>query len=139
MDNLTVAQRRKNMQNIHSKDTLPERLIEKELKKKRFHFLRNYNKLIGKPDFVFVKKKIVLFIDSDFWHGHAGYFKIPKTNTPYWKNKILKNKERDRTVNKTLKLRGWKVIRLWERDIKSRFKISLAKLFSLLTKHRGRT
>jgi len=118
MDNLTPAQRKKNMQNIRSKGTLPERLIMSELKNRGVYFSTHAKNIMGKPDIIFRRKKIVVFIDSDFWHKHPKRFIMPKTNTNYWINKINRNQQRDKTVSKELKNKGWRVIRLWEYDIK---------------------
>jgi len=118
MDNLTPAQRKKNMQNIRSKGTKPERILMRELKKLKIYFATHSKNIIGKPDIVFRRKKIAVFVDSDFWHGHKTRFVMPKTNKDYWEKKIANNKNRDRKVNKTLKSLGWRVIRLWEYDIK---------------------
>lgn len=74
--------------------------------------------LVGNPDFVFPSKRIVVFADGCFWHGHNCRELIPKSNAAFWKNKIKRNKERDRKVTKTLKSLGWKVLRIWECAIK---------------------
>ena len=122
MDNLTPAQRKKNMQNIRSKGTKPELILMSELKKLKIYFATYAKNIIGKPDIVFRRKKIAVFVDSDFWHGHKTRFVMPKTNKDYWEKKIANNKKRDRKVNKTLKSADWKVIRLWEYDIKKNTK-----------------
>jgi len=118
MDNLTKEQRRKNMQNIRSTGTTPEKLVMRELKKRKIYFAKHVKKITGKPDIVFRRKKMVVFIDSDFWHCHPERFTMPKTNVDYWKPKIERNKKRDLEVNAALKEQGWQVIRLWEYDIK---------------------
>ncbi len=118
MDNLTPAQRKKNMQNIRSKGTKPELILMSELKKLKIYFATHAKNIIGKPDIVFRRKKIAVFVDSDFWHGHRSRFVMPKTNKDYWAKKIANNKRRDQEVNKTLKCSEWRVIRLWEYDIK---------------------
>ena len=118
MDVLTKEQRRRNMQNIRSKDTKPELKVMSELIKRKIYFAKNVEKITGKPDLVFRRKKVVVFIDSDFWHGHPRYGHIPKTNTEYWRNKIENNRKRDKKVNIELKEKGWKVIRIWEHEIK---------------------
>ena len=74
--------------------------------------------LFGKPDFVFPKKKIVLFIDGCFWHGCSIHAKLPGSNQEFWSEKLAKNKARDLLVVKTLKGLGWRVIRIWEHDLK---------------------
>ncbi len=78
---------------------------------------RNYN-LIGRPDFVFPKIRVVIFADGCFWHGHSCRNVIPKDNADYWSNKIGKNKLRDKFVTQKLRQKKWKVFRLWECKIK---------------------
>ncbi len=79
---------------------------------------RNYS-LFGKPDFTFPKKRIVVFVDGCFWHGHNCRNTTPKDNEEYWKRKIERNIERDKTVAQNLSQKNWKVIRIWECEIKS--------------------
>lgn len=121
MDKITKEQRAKIMASIKSKNTSPEIIICKLLKKNKFSFRQNDIRLVGTPDFVFWRKKIVIFVDSDFWHGHPSRFVMPKTNVLFWKNKIEKNRKRDKKVNRLLRKNGWIVIRLWEHDIKYKF------------------
>lgn len=118
MDNLTKAQRKKNMQNIRSKGTTPEKIIMSELRKQKIYFAKYAATLPGKPDIVFKNKKIAVFIDSDFWHGHPRRCIMPKSNVRYWKSKIKMNIQRDSDVNKQLKKLEWKVVRIWEYNIK---------------------
>ena len=118
MDNLTKEQRRNNMRNIRSMNTAPERLIMRELSRRKIYFRKYVNSITGKPDIVFRRKKVIVFVDSDFWHVHPKRFIMPKSNKKYWKAKIEHNIERDKGVNKQLKKDGWKVIRIWEYDIK---------------------
>jgi DNA mismatch endonuclease, patch repair protein len=128
MDNLTPEQRRKNMQNIHSADTKVELFVARELRKRKIYFARNVRSLFGKPDFVFRRKKIAVFIDSDFWHGHPKRCIMPKSNRRYWNSKIKRNKERDRKVNKVLKNSGWIVLRIWEYDLSHYFNRVLGRI-----------
>lgn len=121
MDNLTKEQRRKNMQNIRSAGTKPERLIMYELKRRKIYFARHTESITGTPDIVFRRKRIAVFIDSDFWHGHPTRCIMPQTNIEYWNSKIARNRKRDKEVNRILKKEGWVVIRLWEYDVKNRF------------------
>ncbi len=132
MDNLTIEQRHRNMQNIKSKNTKPEKIVTAELKKRKIYFAQHVKSITGTPDFVFRRKKVVVFIDSDFWHGHPKRCIMPKSNCDYWNNKILNNKLRDKKVNKELKLQGWKVVRLWEYDIKKNLDRSINKILSAL-------
>lgn len=113
------------MQNIRSKGTKPERMIMEALKKRRIYFAAYVSTITGKPDIVFRRKKVAVFIDSDFWHGHPERCIMPKTNPEYWSLKIAGNRKRDEQVNKELGDNGWTVIRLWEYDIKHHFEQSL--------------
>lgn len=78
---------------------------------------RNY-KLHGNPDFVFPKERIAIFADGCFWHGHNCRKTAPMSNIDYWRKKIKRNKERDKLVTQTLKVKDWRVIRIWECEIK---------------------
>jgi DNA mismatch endonuclease (patch repair protein) len=118
MDDLSKEDRRKNMQHIRSKDTVPELLVMKELKHRKIYFAKHVDKIIGKPDIVFRRKKVIVFIDSDFWHYNPKKFIMPKTNVEYWQAKIQRNRQRDKLVNKTLLKEGWTVLRFWESKIK---------------------
>jgi DNA mismatch endonuclease Vsr len=132
VDNLTKEQRRKNMQHIRSKGTTPERIITKELKRRKIYFAQHPANIIGKPDIVFRRKKVAVFIDSDFWHGNPYKFIMPKTNVEYWEKKIINNKKRDKKVNQSLKKDGWKIIRIWENDIKKNTDKSINKILKQL-------
>lgn len=80
---------------------------------------RNYT-IAGKPDIVFPKIKIAIFLDGCFWHGHPKLCRIPQSNREYWIKKIERNKERDKEVTTILKKKSWKVLRIWECDIDKR-------------------
>lgn len=134
MDNLTEEQRKKNMQNIRSKGTKPERIVEKKLKERGIYFTTHQKKVFGKPDITFLRKKIAVFIDSDFWHKHPENFQMPKTNREYWEKKIQRNVERDTEVNKTLKEQGWNIIRVWASEIKKDPEECVERIISALNK-----
>ncbi len=109
-----------NMSRIRSKNTKPELLIRKVLFSKGYRF-RLYDKnLPGKPDIVFKKFKTVIFVHGCFWHGHENckYYKIPKTKTKWWLEKITKNIERDTVVYNNLEALGWSIKTIWECDLK---------------------
>ena len=132
MDNLTPAQRKKNMQHICSEGTEPERLVTSALKRKKVYFSKNVKTLIGKPDIVFRKKKLAVFIDSCFWHACPYHFRDPKSNKKYWTPKIKRNKERDKEVNKWYKKNGWKVLRFWEHSINNNIEGCVNKIEKLI-------
>lgn len=105
-----------------------------ELKRRKIYFAEHVKEIFGKPDIVFRRKKVVVFIDSDFWHGHPKRFIMPTTNYEYWSNKITRNKERDRKVTKELRSKGWKVIRLWEHDIIHNFEKCIETILEAIDK-----
>jgi DNA mismatch endonuclease (patch repair protein) len=100
---------------------------------------RRNSKLFGRPDFVFPRDRIALFVDGDFWHGHPVLFRLPRQNQDYWRNKITRNRERDRLVNRTLRSAGWRVLRIWEHQltIKREARV-VARLRRWLASGRGR-
>jgi DNA mismatch endonuclease (patch repair protein) len=120
-DNLTTEQRRKNMQNIKSKDTKIEVKLRKALWQRGYRYRKNYSALPGKPDIVLTKYKIAVFCDSEFFHGKDWEVLKPRLekgqNSEYWLKKISRNMERDDEVNKRLLYEGWTVIRFWGKDI----------------------
>jgi DNA mismatch endonuclease (patch repair protein) len=69
---------------------------------------------VGKPDFIFPREKLVVFVDGCFWHGCPTHATWPRQNAEFWRTKILKNQKRDRAVNRLLKKAGWRVVRIWE-------------------------
>jgi len=79
-------------------------------------------KLRGKPDIVFVSKKIAIFVDGDFWHGYEWKSKGRAPPKGYWQDKINRNIERDKEVDKELQSKGWRVIRIWEHEVKNNIK-----------------
>jgi len=117
MDNLSPEQRRKNMQRIRSENTLPERLVMRELRRNKVYFSKYTAKVLGKPDILFRKKRVAVFIDSDFWHGNRRRFVMPASNREYWEGKIEKNKIRDKHVTYRLRKDGWIVLRFWDYDV----------------------
>ena len=121
MDVLTPEQRKKSMQHIHSKDTTIEKALRKALWHKGYRYRKNYKKLLGSPDIVLTKQRIVIFCDSEFFHGKDWEVKRPKLlnskNSEYWINKIERNMERDLEIDQRLLLLGWTVIHFWGSEI----------------------
>src|ERR1700749_2725412 len=109
-----------NMSRIRSKDTKPELLVRKFLFANGFRYRLHDKKLPGKPDIVLPKYKTIIFIHGCFWHGHKGckYFVVPKTSTDWWMDKIERNKTNDSQKGKQLKALNWKVIEIWECQLK---------------------
>ena len=138
-DRITKEQRSKNMSHIRSKDTSIELKVRKYLFSLGYRYRVNYKELPGKPDIVFTKKKIAIFIHGCYWHGHncnSRYAHVSKSNTDYWNTKIQRNQERDKRNIEQLEKDGWKVIVLWECEIKENFefiiKEKILKKFNLV-------
>lgn len=108
------------MQQVKGKDTKPEMRVRKFLHTNGYRYKLHDKQLPGKPDIVLPKYKTVIFVHGCFWHGHTNckYFKIPKTRTQWWTDKINRNKVNDEKAIKTLKKDGWKVIVVWECKLK---------------------
>jgi len=121
------------MSRIKAKNTKPEMLVRKFLHANGFRYRLHVKDLPGKPDIVLPKYKTVIFVHGCFWHGHEGckYYVVPKTKTEWWLNKINGNIVNDKKAITILKKMGWKVINVWECELKT-FKIS--KTLSFLQK-----
>ena len=109
-----------NMSCIKGKGTKPEEMVRKYLFSQGFRYRKNDKRLPGTPDIVLPKYKTVIFVNGCFWHGHEGckYFVWPKNNAEFWKAKILQNIERDKRDFERLENAGWKVIVVWECQLK---------------------
>lgn len=106
---------------IKGKNTKPEMIVRKYLFSRGLRFRIQVRKLPGSPDIVLPKYKTVIFVNGCFWHGHEGcrYFRLPKSNVEFWKDKIERNIARDIRNEAQLKAIGWRVINIWECDIKN--------------------
>ena len=104
------------MSRIGPRDTAPEMAIRRTLHRAGYRFQLHRKDLPGRPDLTLPKHRAVIFIHGCFWHGHEGCrnFRIPKTNSAFWKEKIARNIERDRRALVSLKLLDWRVLVVWE-------------------------
>ncbi len=120
MDNRSKEARSRNMSNIPSKNTKPEETVRKYLFAQGLRYRKNVSKLPGKPDIVLPKYKTVVFVNGCFWHGHEGckYFVPPKTNTEFWFAKFQYNQERDARNYQKLRDLGWRILIVWECEIR---------------------
>lgn len=116
-DKITKEQRSKIMGSIRAQSKL-ENLFSKALWHRGPRFRKNVRKLRGTPDIAIQKYKIVIFVDSYFWHGCPIHYKRPKSNQEFWDTKISRNKERDAEVDIYYINQGWHVLRIWEHDIR---------------------
>ena len=121
-DRMTAEERHRCMAAIKGKDTKPEMIVRRYLFSRGLRYRVNVKKLPGSPDIVLKKYGVAVFIDGCFWHGHkeCKYYKLPLTNVDFWKAKIAKNTARDYVNNVDLELEGWRVIRIWECEIKTK-------------------
>jgi DNA mismatch endonuclease (patch repair protein) len=120
VDVLTSQQRTFNMSRIKSKNTGPEKKIRWFLLSKKVSGYKLHFDLPGKPDFAFPKNRLAVFIDGCFWHKCPQCFKSPATRIKFWGDKIDTNIQRDKKVNKELRKLGWKVLRIWEHEVKNK-------------------
>ena len=135
-DVLTPEQRHYNMSRIRGKDTKPEEIVRKYLFSKGLRYRKNDKRYPGHPDIVLPKYKTVVFVHGCFWHMHEGcrYAKLPKTNTEFWKEKLSRNRERDKNEQRILREMGWKVLVVWECEIKKdKQQETLERLFMNIT------
>ena len=111
-----------NMQQVKNKDSKIEVLLRKELWSRGLRYRKNVNRIYGKPDIVFIGKKIAVFCDSEFWHGYNWEERKNdfKSHQEFWIPKIERNIERDAEVTKKLVSDGWTVLRFWGNDIKKK-------------------
>ena len=128
---MTPEKRHRCMSNIHSRNTKPEIQVRKELFRLGFRYRVNVKNLYGHPDIVLPKFKTAIFVNGCFWHGHENCKKsnIPKTNTDFWKDKIIYNQKRDKDNISKLQGEGWNVIVVWECELsKARFDDTIARI-----------
>lgn len=120
MDVHTKEVRSYNMSKIKYKNTKPEEVVRKYLFSQGFRYRKNDKRLPGSPDIVLPKYKTVIFVNGCFWHKHeeCKYFVWPKSNTEFWRNKIEINAIRDEKKKSELEKSGWKVITVWECELK---------------------
>jgi DNA mismatch endonuclease, patch repair protein len=121
MDNHARAVRSRNMSHIHSSNTKPEDIVRKYLFLQGFRYRKNVKRLPGSPDVVLAKYRTALFINGCFWHMHQGCkdFVWPSSNVEYWRKKLCGNAKRDIENTEKLELLGWRVMVVWECQLKA--------------------
>lgn len=120
MDIFSKEKRSEIMSRVKSRDSKMEIVFRKLLWKQGFRYRKNFAKYYGKPDIVLSKYKTVIFLDSCFWHGCKQHCRLPTTREKYWKEKIARNKARDQEVVRHYQKIGWRIIRIWEHDLKNK-------------------
>lgn len=130
-DNLTKEQRSYCMSRVRGKDTLLETRVRSALHAHGLRFRKHVATLPGKPDIVFSAEKIAIFIDGDFWHGWR--FPLWQQHlSPFWQDKIERNRQRDRHNFRRLRNRGWRVIRIWQHQVEAGFDQTIARLVGII-------
>lgn len=119
----TPEERSRNMAAIRSIDTKPEMLVRRYLHGMGWRYGLHNKKLPGSPDIVMRRFKTVIFVHGCFWHGHENckYYRLPKSNIEFWQDKVNKNRARDERDIDALHKLGWKVIIIWECELKTEF------------------
>ena len=136
VDKVSKEVRSYNMSRIRSKDTTPEILVRSYLFSKGLRFRKNDKRYPGSPDIVLPKYKTMVFVHGCFWHLHDGckYAVMPKSNVEFWEKKLYGNKERDERNKKELEELGWKVITVWECELKKdKVEQTLENLYTQIT------
>lgn len=131
-DNLTKEQRTKNMKAIRSSNTKLENRVTKALWKRGLRFRKNVKNLPGKPDIAIAKYKVVIFIDSCFWHGCSQHGNQPKSNKEYWIAKLERNRKRDEEITRYYQDKGWYILRIWEHEVKQDFELAVNTILRLV-------
>jgi DNA mismatch endonuclease (patch repair protein) len=117
-DFLTTAKRSALMATIRSRGNKETELaLAKLLRRRGIAGWRRNQKLFGKPDFVFRKARLAVFVDGCFWHGCLKHCRMPVSNRKFWRRKLSRNRQRDLLVNRTLRKAGWRVLRIWEHQL----------------------
>jgi DNA mismatch endonuclease (patch repair protein) len=133
-DVLTKAKRSEVMSNVRGSGNKETELALVKLL--RFHGItgwrRNQN-VFGKPDFVFIKARLAVFVDGCFWHGCPKHARQPKSNRAFWRRKLSANKTRDALVTRTLRRAGWRVLRVWEHELAKKNEVRLMRRLSAFT------
>lgn len=132
MDKFSKEKRSEIMAKIRSKETKFERDFATKLKRSTSkRFKTNVSYLEGKPDIVFTKEKIAIFLDSDFWHGWQ-YSRWKSSLNDFWRSKIESNRKRDRKVTSRLRKAGWTVARIWGHEVSSDPDKAVSRVIDLL-------
>lgn len=138
-DTVSTAKRSEIMSRIRSRgNQRTEMALVKLLRANKITGWRRHYPIVGKPDFVFLKKKVAIFVDGCFWHGCPKCYVKPKSNRIFWTAKIQRNRERDLLVNRELRRSRWHVVRVWEHQLQqNRQKPTLRRIQLLLSAQRS--
>ena len=127
-DFLTTTERSERMSKVRGTGNKTTELrLMRILKAHRINGWRRGSKLVGRPDFVFPVERIAIFVDGCFWHGCPTHGHVPASNAHFWREKIIRNRRRDRKVTRILKSKAWRVLRIWEHELAKKREAKLIK------------
>lgn len=127
MDSLTPAERSERMSRIKDRNTKPELIVRSLIHRMGYRYRLHGKELPGRPDLVFTKRRKVIFVHGCFWHRHEGcrLARLPKSRLDFWRPKLEANAERDKEVERRLTELGWKVLTVWECEVKDEVVLTL--------------
>ncbi|RQZ75946.1 DNA mismatch endonuclease Vsr [Burkholderia glumae] len=127
MDSLTPAERSERMSRIKGSNTKPELIVRSLIHRMGYRYRLHGKRLPGRPDLVFSKRRKVIFVHGCFWHRHEGcrLARLPKSRLDFWRPKLEANAERDKEVERRLSELGWKVLTIWECEVKDEVALTL--------------
>ena len=126
------------MQNIRAVSKLEDR-ISRHLWNMGLRFRRNVKGMMGKPDIAIKKYRVVVFVDSCFWHSCPDHSVMPKSNEEFWRKKLEDNKRRDFEVNNYYESLGWNVLRIWEHEFRENFDAAVEKIYDFIVECREKS
>lgn len=132
-DNLSRTQRSYCMSRVRARDTVPERILRSALHARGLRFRKHVRRLPGTPDVVFPRVRVAVFVDGRFWHGYR-LSAWKSTLTPFWRNKIVQNRLRDQRNFARLRRLGWRVVRVWDYQLRTDLEGCLRKVIRALGK-----
>jgi DNA mismatch endonuclease, patch repair protein len=125
-DVFSAEKRSQIMSRVRDRDNRATELaMMSTLRRNRITGWRRHPSLFGNPDFVFSKQRVAMFVDGCFWHCCPHHGTHPTSNMTFWNEKLGRNKRRDQVVNRTLKERGWRVVRIWQHELSPRYEKKL--------------
>ncbi|UNY41766.1 endonuclease [Burkholderia phage Milagro] len=127
LDSLTPAERSERMSRIKGRNTKPELIVRSLIHRLGYRYRLHGKGLPGRPDLVFSKRRKVIFVHGCFWHRHEGcrLARLPKSRLDFWRPKLEANAERDKEVERQLSALGWKVLTIWECEVKDEVVLTL--------------
>lgn len=132
MDIVSKEKRSEMMSRVRGSDTKPERMVKKALWSAGFRYARSRYGLVGTPDVILPRHKVVVFVHGCFWHGHGcKKSRLPNSNAEFWQEKIATNRQRDARAVRRLRKQGWKCYTVWECRLPSDIRRLIARIKSI--------